>query len=105
VLLYGQHNMAIGYREVTVRFDHGLMGLFDTADMNLVALNVNTTHFTVMLQVRPPSYADSLRMLLDFVENLFLGFRQYIFSFRVEFTFPNSIQYRYPFTITVFIMP
>eukprot|EP00873_Tetraselmis_striata_P041216 jgi/Tetstr1/461480/TSEL_006586.t1 len=62
VLLYGQHNLDLGYQEVVVNMDQAVMGDMDTGDMNLVALSVNSTHFTVMLQD-----ADSTNQAMDFV--------------------------------------
>jgi len=49
-LEYGQHSMDSGYKSVSVEFNRAKMSRMNMDDMNLVAMVVNSTHFTVMLQ-------------------------------------------------------
>jgi len=54
ILEYGQHNMDNGYKIVNVLFSEAKLSTVKMRQMNLVALVVNNTHFTVMLQDADP---------------------------------------------------
>lgn len=52
ILRYGQHNLDSGYESVRLKFSSAEMEHLNTKRLTLLGLNVNTTHFSVLLQVR-----------------------------------------------------
>lgn len=51
VLQFGQHNLDTGFKAASVEFEPAAMRKLNTTRVNLVALMVNLTHFSVLLQV------------------------------------------------------